>query len=81
MLEAFNKAEKDRSKLNDLLVKTQDRAAERISAVKSQLESQRKARSDLETSLTERTGEITQLQYQVSVMGLAHKPQYQPNNG
>lgn len=67
-MEAFNKAERERAKLNDLLVKTQDRAADRISAVKSELETQRKLKEEAEANFTQRTAEISQLQSQVLLL-------------
>ena len=65
MFAAFNTAEKERSKLSDLLTQSQDKALRRISELKEQNELNKKSKIDLETSLTQKDEEISKLQTQV----------------
>ena len=65
MFAAFNTAEKERSKLSDLLTQSQDKAFRRISELKEQNELNKKSKIDLKASLTQKDEEISKLQTQV----------------
>ena len=67
MVTAFNQAEAERTKLNDLLVQTQDKSLKRISQLREQSTSDKKAKDQLESSLGEKSEEIVQLQAQVKL--------------
>lgn len=70
MVTAFNTAEAERSKLNDLLVQTQDKSLKRISELREQCASDRQAREKLESSLTEKSEEVARLQTEVMKLPL-----------
>lgn len=70
-------AEKERSKLTELLTQTQDKAFRRISELKEQNEMMKQSKVDLEssfqTNLVEKDSEISKLQSQVdNVVVLQH---------